>query len=80
MNDIPISTPSYPMLGLIVRHGAWASIALAVAVLTVALVLAYATGSAIAAIAGVVAGALTFALARTLVELVCLITDMLLPK
>jgi hypothetical protein len=80
MTEIPTSMPSYPMLDLVVRHGAWASIALAAAVVLVALFWAYAAGSALVAIAGLLVAVLTFALARTVVELVRLITDMLLPK
>lgn len=80
MDIIPTNTPSYPMLGLVVRHGNWASTAVAVAVVLAALAWSYVLGSVILAVGGVLVALLVFAVGRTLVELVRLVADMLLPK
>lgn len=80
MNDIPSGVPSYPMLALVVRHGNWISAVAAVVIALVALAWSYIPGSVIVAIGGVLVALGIFVLGRTLVELVHLITDMLLPK
>ena len=75
-----MSTPTYPTLELLVRHGnaiAWA-VALAPAL---GGVLAWLLGLSIGyAVAGVVAAAFLFLIMRSYVELVRVIVDMLLPK
>jgi hypothetical protein len=78
--DISVATPSYPMLSLVVRHGGWASIAIGLGIALLALWCGYLAGSVIVTVLGLVAAGLGYVLARTLVELVRLITDMLLPK
>lgn len=80
MTEINTSSPSYPMLALVVRHGGWASPLVALLFGIAGLLLGYAVASPLIALAGAFAGLLTFVLVRTLVELVRLITDMLLPK
>ena len=80
MTEINTSSPSYPMLALVVRHGGWASLLVAVLFGIAGLLFGYAVASPLIALAGAFAGLLTFVLVRTLVELVRLITDMLLPK
>ncbi len=80
MDIIPVTTPSYPMLALVARHGNWASTTVAVAVALAALSWSYVAGSVILAIGGVLAALGVFVVARTLVELVRLVADMLLPK
>ena len=80
MDMIPTVTPSYPMLALVVRHGNWASTTVAVALALAALAWSYLAGSVILAIGGVLVALGVFVVVRTLVELVRLVADMLLPK
>ena len=80
MTEISTSMPSYPMLALVVRHGGWASTLAAVVVGLAGVLLGYALTSPLLALGGLCAAAVAFIVARTLVELVRLITDMLLPK
>ena len=75
-----MSTPTYPTLDLLVRHGdaiAWA-VALAPALAgVIASLLGLSIGYAVAGVAG---GAFLFLIMRSYVELVRVIVDMLLPK
>lgn len=80
MDIIPITTPAYPMLALVSRHGNWASTAVAVAVALAALAWGYVASSVVLALGGVLVALGVFVVARTLVELVRLVADMLLPK
>lgn len=68
------------MLRAIVRHGGWFSVAAAAAVLIVGVLAATRLESATVGVVGAAAGVLVYAIVRTIVELVTLITDMLLPK
>jgi hypothetical protein len=80
MTEITASMPSYPMLALVVRHGGWASTVIALVVALAGILLGYTMGSALVGFAGLFVGGLTFIVVRTLVEMVRLMADMLLPK
>jgi hypothetical protein len=80
MDQFDDGPPKYPMLKLVVRHGASASIGLAVAVFCIAIAIAFTVKSIVIGVVGIAAAALAYVLTRILVELVRLITDMLLPQ
>lgn len=80
MEALALNIPKYPMLRFVVRHGAWLSVAFALAVLVCVSGAGVAMGSGVLAAAGPVLAVLVFILVRTLVEMVTLIADMLLPK
>jgi hypothetical protein len=71
---------SYPILSLIVRFGTSAAIAVAVLVAGLAFWLLLGAMGWPAAIAALLIGAIVFVLAKSYVELVVLITEMLLPR
>ncbi len=70
----------FPVLGLIVRYGLAASIAVAVLVGVGLLALLWPVWGPIALAPAVLAGGLGYIVCRSYVELVLLITDMLLPR
>jgi hypothetical protein len=80
MEPMNLNIPSYPMLAFIARHGGWLSLIVSAAVVIGGVFLTVTAGALSYTFAGVVGGAFVFIVARTLVEMVRLITDMLLPK
>lgn len=69
----------FPTLRLVVRHGMAASAGLALAMLLAAIVISWALGSVWIGLAGLALTGIVYVLARILVELVRLITQMLMP-
>ncbi len=70
----------YPTLRLLERHGDWLAIAVASVPFLAAIVAALLGASAWWLAAGAVAAGFLFIAARSYVEMVRLMTDMLLPK
>lgn len=70
----------YPTLRFLEKHGGWLAIAAGVAVFLAGMVAALLGASLWWLIGGAVAGALLFVVARSYIELIRLMTDMLLPK
>lgn len=71
---------SYPMLDFIGRYGGWFAVVLAVLPLAGAILLVALGGTAWWLAAGGVTAAVAYVLARSYVELVRVMVDMLLPK
>ena len=80
MESISLNIPRYPMLRALVRYGGWLPSVSAIAVLLAGVAVAVRLESVTIGVTGLVAAALMYAIMRTTVELVTLITDMLLPK
>jgi hypothetical protein len=80
VETITLNIPRYPMLRALVRYGAWLPAVAAFAVVAAGIAVAVHIESTAITVAGVAAGLLVFAVVRTTVELVTLVTDMLLPK
>jgi glucose dehydrogenase len=72
--------PRYPFINFLLRHGQFFAAAVGLLPVGGALCLAYFGGSWTWMIAGIVLGAVLYVIARSYVELVALIADMLLPK
>jgi hypothetical protein len=70
----------YPTLRFLEKHGGWLAIAVGIAVFLAAIVATLLGASLWWLLAGAVAGALLFLVARSYIELIRLMTDMLLPK
>ena len=70
----------YPTLRFLEKHGGWLAIAVGVAAFLASLAAVVLGASPWWLLAGATAGALLFLLARSYVELIRLMTDMLLPK
>ena len=70
----------YPTLRFLNRHGGWLAIGVGAAALAAGLVATALGASPWWLLAGAVAGAALFLLARSYVELIRLMSDMLLPK
>jgi amino acid transporter len=70
----------YPTLRFLEKHGGWLAIAVGVAALLAGIVAAALGASPWWLLAGAIAGGLLFLLARSYVELIRLMSDMLLPK
>jgi type IV secretory pathway VirB2 component (pilin) len=73
-------SPQYPTLRLLERHGAWLAALVALTPLVAAVIALVAGYSPWWLLAGVAAGAVLFLAARSYVEMIRLMTDMLLPK
>jgi hypothetical protein len=80
MDQMKLNMPNYPMLRFVSRHGGWLSFVVALTVVLFGVMVTASSGGIIYAVLGIVGGALAFIVARALVEMVRLITDMLLPK
>ena len=80
MKPLNLNIPHYPMLRLVVRHGPWLAYVIGIGVFIAAFVTLPILGAVPTVGLGIAAGVVVFVVARTLVELVQLITDMLLPK
>lgn len=80
MQDLAASMPSYPMLTLVVRHGGWAAPLVACLIGLPVLIAAVAIASPMLAGFAIGLFVLAYGLLQTLVELIRLVTDMLLPK
>lgn len=72
--------PDYPTLRFLEKHGGWLAVAVGVAALAAGIVAVLLGASPWWLLAGAIAGAALFLLARSYVELIRLMTDMLLPK
>lgn len=70
----------YPTLRFLEKQGGWLAIAIGVAAFLAGLAAVALGASTWWLLAGAIAGALLFLLARSYVELIRLMTDMLLPK
>ena len=70
----------YPTLRLLERHGSWLAIAVALLPLLAAIIATLLGASPWWILGGLVAAALLFVAARSYVEMIKLMTDMLLPK
>jgi hypothetical protein len=70
----------YPTLRLLERHGDWIAIVASACPLAAGIVAALLGASAWWALAGAAASAFLFIAARSYVEMIRLMTDMLLPK
>ena len=70
----------YPTLRFLEKHGGWLAIAVGLAALLAGIAAPALGASPWWLLAGTVAGALLFLLARSYIELIRLMTDMLLPK
>ncbi len=71
---------TYPTLRFLEKHGGWLAIAVGIAVFLAAILATALGASPWWLLGGAAAGALLFLLARSYVELIRLMTDMLLPK
>jgi hypothetical protein len=72
--------PNYPALRFLEKQGDWLAVAVALAALLAGTVATVLGASLWWLLASAVAGAALFLLARSYVELIRLMTDMLLPK
>lgn len=72
--------PNYPTLRFLEKHGGWLAIAVGVAVFLAAIVATLLGASPWWVLAGAAVGAALSLIARSYVELIRLMTDMLLPK
>ncbi len=72
--------PTYPTLRLLERHGDWLAILAALCPLAAAIIAALLGASWWWAAAGAVGAAFLFLAARSYIEMIRLMTDMLLPK
>jgi hypothetical protein len=70
----------YPTLRFLEKHGGWLAIAVGIAVFFAGIVATWLGASPWWLLAGAAVGALLFLLARSYIELIRLMTDMLLPK
>jgi hypothetical protein len=70
----------YPTLRFLEKQGGWLAIAVGIAVFLAGIVATLLGASPWWLLAGAAAGALLFLLARSYIELIRLMTDMLLPK
>ena len=70
----------YPTLRLLERHGSWLAILVALLPLAAGIIAALVGASPWWIAAGFVSGAFLFIAARSYVEMIKLMTDMLLPK
>ena len=70
----------YPTLRFLERHGDWIAVAVALFPLVASIVAALLGASAWWGLAGAAASAVLFIAARSYVEMIRLMTDMLLPK
>jgi hypothetical protein len=72
--------PDYPVINFLLRHGHRFAIALALFPALTGLYLGFTGWGWPSAVGGVVTGAVLYVLAKSYVELVAIIADMLLPK
>ena len=72
--------PKYPVIDFLLRHGHRFAIAVALLPVAAGLYLGLSGWSWPLAVCGVLAGGILYVLAKSYVELVALIADMLLPK
>ena len=72
--------PKYPVIDFLLRHGHRFAIAVAVLPAAAGMYLAYSGWGWPLAVGGVLAGGILYVLAKSYVELVAIIADMLLPK
>jgi uncharacterized membrane protein YphA (DoxX/SURF4 family) len=72
--------PSYPMVNALVKHGGLLAAVVAVGAVGSGIYLAIALNLPLLALAGVVVGAVAYALLKSYAELVAIIADMMLPK
>lgn len=79
-NPMHVQTPNYPAMRLICRHGRALAMVLGLLVAVTSIALAARGGGALAALGGVVGGALVWLLLQSYVEMAQIISDMLLPK
>lgn len=70
----------YPVLRFLERHGGWLSIVVALAPLAAGIIAMVLGGSPWWVLAGAATAAVLFLVARSYIELIRLMTDMLLPK
>ena len=70
----------YPTLRFLEKQGGWLAIAVGIAVFLAGIVATLLGASPWWLLAGAAVGALLFVLARSYIELIRLMTDMLLPK
>jgi hypothetical protein len=80
MEEIKLNMPHYPMLRLVVRHGDWLAGLGAVTCAVLAVVAFWNHGLVAILVSALGVGGFFFLIARTGVEMVRLVTDMLLPK
>jgi hypothetical protein len=73
-------TTQYPTLRLLERHGSWLAIAVALCPLAAGIVASLAGASTWWVLAGAAVAVFLFIAARSYVEMIKLMTDMLLPK
>jgi hypothetical protein len=73
-------TTQYPTLRLLERHGSWLAIAVALCPLAAGIIATLLGASLWWVLAGAAAAAFLFIAARSYVEMIKLMTDMLLPK
>ena len=72
--------PNYPVINFLVRHGNRFAVAVALIPVVAGLAMAYTGWGWPCAVGGIVAGAVLYVIAKSYVELVAIIADMLLPK
>ena len=72
--------PKYPVIDFLLRHGHRFAIAVALLPALAGIYLAYAGWDWPVVVAGMLAGGILYVLAKSYVELVAIIADMLLPK
>ena len=70
----------YPTLRLLERHGGWIAIVVSLCPLGAGVIAAFLGASAWWVPAGAIASAVLFVAARSYIEMIRLMTDMLLPK
>ena len=72
--------PHYPVVNFLLRHGHQFAIAVALLPAAAGVYLGLSDWGWLVALAGIVTGAILYILAKSYVELVAIIADMLLPK
>ena len=72
--------PDYPTLRLLEKHGGWLAIVVALAAFAAGIAATLVGASAWWLPAGAVGGGILYILARSYVEMIRLLSDMLLPK
>ncbi len=75
-NDLP----HYPVVTLMVRYGSAGTAVLSVLTLLGSLFLYQQSGNWLWAVGGIIGAGLVYLILKSYVELVCIISDMLLPK
>lgn len=80
MSQYPAAMPNYPVINFLLRHGHRFALAVALLPAITGLYLGFTGWGWPFAVGGAVTGVVLYVLAKSYVELVAIIADMLLPK